>query len=149
VTHIRHVTLTTGHARDSFQGEVAPEALGALADLLSQALAGGRAPIPNTGCALTATAEGHALLATVYGAEASGVAPPIVTIGVARKSRVSPRLWGLLHEDRLQLATDPDTWPPAPWCAARLDVGAATYPEAMGWVGDFERCLAWAWVVRQ
>jgi hypothetical protein len=44
------------------------------------------------------------------------------------------------------LATDRDEVPPEPWCAARIEVGSLAFPDEMLWLGDFERCLAWAWL---
>lgn len=38
--------------------------------------------------------------------------------------------------------------PGEPWCAVRLEPGIALYPETAHWLGDFERCLAWAWLER-
>jgi hypothetical protein len=47
-------------------------------------------------------------------------------------------------------------WKPAPvkpaslpWCAVILTPNAARQIDQMDWLGDFERCLAWAWLDKQ
>jgi hypothetical protein len=71
---------------------------------------------------------------------------PLVTIAVAAKSKVSARLWSELQRPipgSSPAAGDP---PRAPWVAARLYPTLALDPDAAVWLGDFERCLAWAWI---
>lgn len=148
-----HVTLDTGHSRQSRRDEVAEAVLPVVQGLLSEVLAGGQPRVPGVPgeFTLTGAREGPCLLVTVWGPGGSLGTAPIVTIGVARDAGVS--LWRMLHESAAArsapIVTDPDAPPPAPWCAARLEVGTALYPEAMEWLGDFERCLAWAWLERQ
>ncbi len=45
--------------------------------------------------------------------------------------------------------TTTDEVPSAPFCAVRLAAGAVHFPDAMDWLGGFERSLAWAWLRRQ
>lgn len=72
---------------------------------------------------------------------------PLLTLGVCAETAESAALWQALHrEATLPLATDPARPPAAPWCAVRIELGALPYLETMAWVGDFERCLAWAWI---
>jgi hypothetical protein len=81
-----------------------------------------------------------------------------VTFGVAP---ADPRpgasqLWEMLHDNPLPWlspragALQPMTWPrhvPAgPWCAVRFELGLAMHQQAADWLGDFERCIAWAWL---
>ena len=145
--HIRHVTLTTGHARDSLAGEVSPSAL-ARAQAIIVGFASGEVSEPTPvmpGYSVTGRASGRCLVATVY---ADG--PPselVATIGVATHSRCGASLWRNLHQwGRTPVVTDPTRCPPEPWVAVALDEGAAPHEDAMHWLGDFERCLAWAWV---
>jgi len=171
---LAHITLTTGHSRQSPRSEVSDEILVVVEGLLAAAIDGaarsrgsrlggpGRPAIPRVtpACHLTAAAEGDALIATVWADEAPG-APgtpaPLTTIGVAASDDGAARLWRLLHESATKapgvppLATDPGRPPAAPWCAARIDVGLLVLPRAtqmaaMGWMGDFERCVGWAWI---
>jgi len=153
--HIRHITLTTGHARDSFAGEVAPNVTEAMQGLISRICAGEVSePVSLQEYALvgpysiSGRCSSRCLTATVY---ADG--PPselICTIGIATHSRCGATLWRALHTyGQIPVATDPDECPPEPWVAAALDEGALTHPDALEWLGDFERCLAWGWVRRQ
>jgi hypothetical protein len=147
--YIRHVTLTTGHARDSLQSEVSAHAVAVCRALIERVVDGDVSeaiPIPGApGYSIAGRRAGKCMVATVY---ADG--PPsvlICTIGVAAHSRCGSRLWREMHRwGTTPVATSPDRCPHEPWCAAALDEGAVTHPDAMTWLGDFERCLAWAWV---
>lgn len=154
--YIWHVTLDTGKTRRSPRSEVRDEVLVHVRAVLQQALAGEHAEVI-FGCTLTAAAEGRCVLGTVWmplGRSASGGnSVPIVTIGVAEHSRCGGRLWRLMHDvaDRSgmpPLATDRNDPPQEPWCAARIEIGSVTALDAMEWLADFERCLAWAWLER-
>jgi len=145
--YIRHVTLTTGHVRDSCRHEISDEALAACRDLLRQILAaeGALAKIPGVGdYHLSGTAAAACLVCTVWSGAPSVC---IATIWVAAHSRCGARLWRELHRwGETPVVTDPTCCPPEPWIAVALDTGIVQHPEAAHWLGDFERCLAWAWV---
>ena len=97
------------------------------------------------GYSVSGKASGKCLTATVW---ADG--PPsveIATIGVALHSRCGATLWRDLHRyASLPAATQAGRCPPEPWVAAAIDRGALAmgHLPAMEWMGDFERCLAWA-----
>ncbi len=140
--YIHHVTLQTGHVARQSRAEVGDAAIAALSDLLDSALTGGRPAVPGfVTYAVTGAQQGRDLVATLWRGDA-----PILTTAVALRSRSAPALWRLLHHGRDDLATDPESPPPAPWCADRLEVGALLHREALAWTGDYARCLAWAWV---
>lgn len=140
--YIEHVTLTTGHQRRSWRHEISPEAMHVVSALLDAVLAEGETAIPATGCTLTATADGRCMIATVWHERA-----PLVTFGVAAKSRCGVRLWTLLRHHAVVPLAEVER-PGEPWCAVRLEPGLALYPETAHWLGDFERRLAWAWLER-
>jgi hypothetical protein len=73
---------------------------------------------------------------------------PLLPHGIAPSESGAEQLWRSLHEHTagVEVVTSAGEMPPPPWCAARVDVGAAVHPEALGWCGDLERCLAWAWM---
>lgn len=148
--YVEHITLATGHTRRSPRSEVADEVVTALACSLRAAIAGAQVPVPyvTPRCTLTATGEGRCLVATVWGGgDDRGRPVPLVTIGVATHARCGGQVWRLLHDHALlPPRTDRDRQPPAPWCAARLEPGVALHREVDDWIGDYERCLAWAWI---
>lgn len=147
MTYLAHLTLNTGHMRRSRLHEVEPGALDHTRELLANAIAGdGNADMPIPGYRLHAEPFGsrRAALCTVYrGAE------PIATIGIA--ARPAKALWGQLIALRHHLAPDAPQLdePPAPWCAVMLLPALREAVDAMDWLGDFERCAAWAWVGEQ
>lgn len=145
--YIRHVTLTTGHVRESWRHEISDEALAACRRLLTEMTAteGAIAQIPGVGdYCLSGTAAGACLVATIWSGAPSVC---IATIGVAAQSRCGARLWRELHRwGQTPVVTDPAHCPAEPWVAVALEAGLAQHGEAAQWLGDFERCLAWAWV---
>jgi len=151
--YIWHVTLDTGNTRRSPRSEVSDAILPGVRSMLKLALAGGQPQVMN-GCTLTAAAEGRCLLGTVWAPVVTSSKPvPVVTIGVAEHSRCGRRLWQLMHDVAERtgmppLATDRNNPPQEPWCAARIEIGSVAALETMEWLGDFERCLAWAWLER-
>lgn len=147
---LRHVTLTTGHVRDSDLAEISDEALVICRELIARATAGEVAesvPIPGAdGYHLTGRAAGRCLVLTVWHEAAHD---PIATIGVAGHSRCGARLWRELHRwGQTPVVTDPERCPAEPWVAAVLDIGIVEHQDAVHWLGDFERCLGWAWISR-
>jgi hypothetical protein len=137
---IRHITITTGNSRDSFAGEVSQEALDACRHIVTH-LSKTRQPVPGLpDYEINGARWGRSMVATIWRGDA-----PLVTLGVAVHSRDGAQLWRTLHtQAELPVETSPDNCPPEPWVAVLLHVGLALYPDAADWLGDFERCLAWA-----
>lgn len=141
--YINHITLSTGHVRRSPRGEVTDETLQALRPWLQAALA---APHPLPGplgqaYALQASVQDGALLGTVLTVPAG---TPLVSFAVAQRSRQAGQAWALMcarHGCQAGLLA-----PPTPWCAVALHPALLHDVEATGWLGDFERCVAWAWI---
>ena len=136
--YLWHLTTTTGHGRRSYRNEVDPAVVTLVRQQLGEALAGIDVVVRD-GYALTAKAVGTALVATVSGPKGT-----LVTIGVARKSRDAARLWQMLQSKSDAIGE----MPRPPWCAVALHPAIAGDPIAATWLGDYERCLAWAWVDR-
>lgn len=137
---IRHITLTTGHSRDSFAGEVSAEALAACRGVVER-LSKSRQPVPGfSDFEVTGARQACSMVLTVWRAEI-----PIITMGVATHSRDGASLWRVLHETAAEsLQTEPQRCPPEPWAAVLIHGGIALVPNETLWVGDFERCIAWA-----
>lgn len=130
--YIWHETIQTQHTRRSFLSEVAPDVL----KTVRAWLAADRFALPG-GCECVVTYRAtHCLQAEVY--TASGVR--LVEIGIADHPRCGQPLW-------VRLGGAQDARPEEPWCAISLDhEGMVVDPVAYQWLGDFERCLAWAWL---
>jgi hypothetical protein len=139
--HLHHLTLTTGHSRRCERDEIDADALAATGDLLAAALAQGRAalPVQPAGIELEAHSQGRCLVCTVWHDEV-----PLVTFGVASHSRCGAGLWRMLAGmSGEQSAT---AQPQVPWCAVALHEGLTLVADATAWLGDLERCIAWAWL---
>lgn len=144
--YLNHVTLTTGHLARTSRAGVTDETIAALAPWLDQAL-DSEPPIPlpgplgsRDGFSATAYTADGALVCTVY----DPASQPLVTFGVAHRSRHAPELWALLVAQFG--AVDGLKMPTAPWCAVAIHPAFVMQRGASAWIGDFERCVAWAWI---
>lgn len=151
--HIHHLTITTGHSRRSWRHEIDPEALRRCGEILARAIDGER-PRLLDGCSLQVTASGRCMIGTVWAPHPAGGADvPVVTFGVAQHSRCGAGLWRMLTSGvpvtGLAAVRAGSAAPQEPWCAARLEPGCTLVDHAvMEWIGDMERCIAWAWLDR-
>ncbi len=154
---LRHITLTTGHARDSYRSEVSDEAVKVCGALIGR-LAGSNDdphneetyPFPSLpGYWISGQVKSRAMLATVWADKNRDM--PVLAIGIAMSSKAGASLWRALHRmEGLTLATSIDKCPPEPWVAAAPLPGAALASRsAMMILGDFERCLGWAFIERR
>lgn len=155
--YIQHLTLTTGHLRRSPRSEVDGETLARIGPWLAAAVDDSRAmPLPVSELAdYTALAKvfDGSLLVTISGppptaGPMAGRAPPLVTLGVAQRSRHGAALWPLLTGPTMPAVKPGLKRPGEPWCAVALHPTIMMYPGAMEWIGDLERCIAWAWIER-
>lgn len=135
---LRHLTIDTGHVRDSYRAEVGDEVVAVLRPLLDRADAGERVPIPGTDPPTHMRAQRTRDRGLRVWLEAGD--DPLVDIAIAPSSLSGAVLWSVLEQ------SGPP--PSAPWCAVALRGGLMSHPQAMGWLGDLERCLAWAWIDR-
>lgn len=169
--YIEHLTLTTGHTRRCWRQEVADDVLAMLRPLIDRAVSTGRhVPLPDVvspRCTITAvTSRGRALMVSIWAPAVDGpdtkpdkmsgqmsgrmhrfTGPtPLVTLGVAPTSLAGAELWRQMVPGGGEEQVPRPAAPAVPWCAVKIYDTAALWPEAMSWLGDFERCLAWAWV---
>ncbi len=144
---MQHYTLNTGHSRSSPRSEVRDDVIPIMAPLLEP----GEHPVPWFGPDIRLVVPGgaDAWLGTVYEWNV-----PLVTIGIAATAQQANEIWPALESLYLQLTDRPPF--------AGIDWRAPRQPERLPWVaavivgpmpahvasmiGDFERCLAWAWV---
>lgn len=159
--YIAHVTLATGHLRRSSRAEVSDDTIAVLVPWLASARAAGSIPTHLPGAAFAGftakvLVEHGSLVCTVYGPaarfpslagmEAAQDGVPLVTFGVAQRSRHSKALWAAL----VAVSDVPPrcAMPDSPWCGVVLHPPLPAFPDAAEWLGDFERCVAWAWISR-
>ncbi len=159
MTYIQHLTLSSGHSRRIEPGEVSGQTLALVGPWLETLIAsGGKLSLPRSDlsrryCA-SATIERGALLMTVFVRDRTGMAP-LVTFGVAKRRRHGDVLWPYFIDPQTaqtMFATSVKRGvqrPAEPWCAVLIHLTLALAdPSASAWLGDFERCVAWAWVHR-
>lgn len=145
---INHITLNTSHINRSSRADVCDASLDTLRPWLAAAILSGKPEhLPGALAHYRASAmlDGGALVVTVYAAERAGVSRvkpmPLCVVSVAQDRQ--PSLWGLLNDLHGQRGA-PE--PEAPWCAVALLPTLADDMQAARWLGDFERCIAWAWI---
>lgn len=144
--YIRHLTVDTGHVRDSYRAEIRDDVIAVLRPLLERAAAGHVVDVPGevrpAGCRMVAVPGRDRGLRVTVSAPAMGSSgpslDPLVTFGVAPSSLAGAALWSEWGREG-----EP---PAAPWCATVLRGGLVQHPEAAAWLGDYERCCAWAWI---
>lgn len=148
--HIQHLTVNTGHSTMSPRSEVSD----AIIALVQREL------LPHAEFAIPGVRAGWSVKLTrmatagMFSIFHCGV--PIVTCGLAMDARASDLVWRqLMSLHSLSSGcreTMPEDWPlepsqprSVPWLGVvLLPTVAIVPPEDLGWLGDFERCLAWA-----
>ncbi|HEX5539880.1 MAG TPA: hypothetical protein VFX01_08855, partial [Methylophilaceae bacterium] len=151
--YINHITMTTGHNARTSRADVADDVLAVVAPWLSEILnSGGTHPLPVqtlSHYSAIALAQDGGLLMTIYGpagphepGKPANAAIPLVTFGVAQRSRHGRPLWDMLlarfeHKKNIEQ-------PGTPWCAVVVHPSSSAHRSVFSWLADFERCCAWA-----
>jgi hypothetical protein len=144
--YLRHITLSTGHTRRSPRAEVLPGTTKALRPWLAACIKHvDDYPLPGPlgtlhGFVMQANVRDGALICHVGQMQAG----PLVTFGIAARSRQSGELWAWLCAQYGSVNTM--TAPSTPWCAVHLHPAYTEQQGMSAWVGDFERCVAWTWL---
>ena len=156
--NINHLTLSTGHLSHIKQGDVDDDIVAILSPWLEALIysgPNGSAPVPGLEdyTAWASMNEGS-LVVTIFGPMLPGSTEddliPLVTMGVAERTHDGDTLWPLLvAEASVGRPIKSGLQRPAePWCAVNLHPTMECFPEAMMWLGDFEKCIAWTWLQR-
>lgn len=149
VKYINHITLSTGHTARTSRADVTDDTITALRPWLKAAmdyvdpyqLPG---PLGARDGFVMAASVTHGGLICHVGQIDDG---PLVTFGIAERSRQSGELWAWLcaqYGSREALAA-----PATPWCAVALRPAYMLQHGVSAWIGDFERCIAWTWLERK
>ena len=155
--YINHLSITTGHNARTSRADVADEALAVVAPWLQSIVRSGqKSPLPVAALShfgAVAYVQDGGLIFTVCGPDGphergqpANADIPLVTFGVAQRSRHSEPLWAMLlaNFDHPEGIKQPAT----PWCAVAAHPSIMAHTAAIGWLADFERCVAWAWITR-
>jgi hypothetical protein len=149
MTYLNHITVSTGHTRRSPRAEVAGETIAVLQAWIKSAVAYiDPYPLPGP---LGARVDGFAAeVSVVDGAlicvvcDGTPLRQDLVTIAVAPRSRHAVAAWSAITA--IPGAQTGLQAPAAPFCAAALHDAYRRQFGGSAWIGDFERCLAWAWI---
>ena len=156
--YLNHLTLSTGHLARTQRSDVAPAVTKLLAQWLPGTINSNRAhslPVPALShFSAQVFVQAGALVVTVsapvgpheQGKPHAGQTLPLITLGVAQRSRQGADLWASLTK-AFDTARGLEM-PGAPWLAVAVHPGVLVYGGPVEWLGDFERCVAWAWLTR-
>lgn len=156
--YINHITISTGHTARTRRADVAAAATELMAKWLPDTINSGKAyglPVQELShFSAQVFVQDGALVVTVsapvgphqQGKPFTGQTMPLVTFGVATRSRQSAPLWTMLV-NAFSCKTGLQA-PDVPYCAVAVHPSIAIYKGPVEWLGDFERCMAWAWVTR-
>ena len=147
---LNHITLTTGHNVITSLEAVNNYVLEELEQWLDTLVLAGHSPLPPpfSEYSAIATQDGSILIVTVFGPCLPDTKQgwPLVTFAIATDDYHADSLWASLIE---KFDHPPDLeQPPTPWCAVAIHptIGLILHSESMRWLGDFEKCCAWAWI---
>lgn len=156
ITHLTHITTTTGDSRESPRSEVANSIISNLRDMIEALERDWVCNVPGQGGAFVIRRIGTGSLDSAAWTIHEPNARPMVTFVVAMTNDEGRRVWrqvvqGAELEARAlgrDLPVSAAKPPQAPWLGVSLHLHALR-PEllpAMQWLADFERCIAWAWI---
>lgn len=132
-----HLTLNTGHVRESPRSEVGDDIIDKLRPLVQTT--GGPLPHPR-GYSVQITRAGRDAMYTISRVM-DDEAAPLVTCGLAVDDPAA--VWHALVQctgGAIQAEMPPVT----PWLGVVIHPVALLAPAALNWLGDAERCIAWA-----
>lgn len=140
-----YFSLSTERQSRSLRADVADAAIVSVAPWLERLVAEGNAlPLPAAPLSKY-TAKGYVLngglLVTVFLFD-----EPLATFGVAQRSRYGGELWASLLANSGKSGIKQ---PAAPWCAEVQHLALNEHADVSRWIGDFGKCVAWAWVLRK
>lgn len=147
--HINHLTINTGHVRRSPKSEAPDDVTRRLLPTILAALKGSRVKVTGTDCTMTAGATGTALSVAVYGRPVNETENPLILFTVATDKESSKIAWdGLWHvaPGMVPGIQKIDIPPAPPWISVLVCAGFMMELDFASMAGDFERCVAWAWI---
>jgi hypothetical protein len=132
-TTLCHYTITSGHVRHSPRSEVSDAVIAQIRPILRP----GVRPLPGPpGYDIRITVDGSALAVTI--SRARDGAPLVTFVACPDEDAIARAVAASGAVPAVPLT--------APACLVDLHPTITTAHDALGWLGDAERCLAWAWI---
>lgn len=134
---INHITLNTGHIRQTYPTEVDKSIYFILKRIYKDSFQKKGASLFGR-YTMKSTKSDYGVLITVFNDDSI----PILTTGISDTD--DGTLWDLLHTSATTpLKTSKLMHADTPYIADRLEVGALISLHAMEWTGDFSKCMSW------
>ncbi len=152
--NLNHVTLNTAHVAVSPRLDVAKTAIDFCKNLIKNSIQSEKPisiPVENIAhYSLKCLEEDGNLVCTIYaplgphtkGKIFNGDTMPLITFGVPKNNAHDQVLWDILIKNQPTSLQKPTF----PWCGVVLHPTLGVYFDTAEWAGDFERCIAWAWI---
>jgi hypothetical protein len=155
ITTLQHITFQTGQARATQRSEVDPVFLKQLAKMVRDCDRAGsvEAPTPSGLMVLNKIGlPGESRDVACWSLKRPDDAP-LMTQALALKKEQGDALWRELHGSLGQIepkfVTPANRPPTEPWLGVALHLPLLLWEgewKPLEWLGDFERCVAWAWI---
>lgn len=138
---IIHITLTTGHRRDSYVDDIDAQLYFKMRAMFQDAArSDGVDFIDNTYLKLTKIDE-DSYICTLHLKTKKGLCPILTTAG---SKVMDVELWAALHENCFTpVVTDRNKPPSPPFIADKIEVPHPDAVRVFSWTGDFSKCLGW------
>lgn len=157
--YINHYTLNSGHNHKSERSNVDDATLAIVSEWIDKNINADWVPLPANQLAHYSakiiSAEGSLMMTVMgpLGPHVPGMPAnaklPLVTFGVAHRSRHSDSIWQALigAKQGVEFALNIKQ-PATPWLGVIVYQTVIMHKESLDWLADFERCCAWAWITR-
>jgi len=153
---INHVTLNTGHNCKSPRSEVSNKTIEIISSWLDGAIKSNinvclpTSDLKNYTAYATEAEDG--LMVTISGNSKQilgGEPVPLVTMCVVNQEHKENDVWQLMTGPHMPKVARGVVCPEKPYLGVSIWPMAFLYFEALEWLGDLERCIAWAWLERK
>lgn len=134
---LAHLSLNTCHMRDSPRSEVGDDII----DMLRPLVRATGGPLPRlAGYVLGIDRDGRDAVYTISSVVGADDPEPVPLITCWLAVEHPARVWASVPSAVAGVEMPEST----PWLAVLMHPTALLRPEALGWLGDAERCIAWA-----
>ncbi|MFZ4504706.1 MAG: hypothetical protein ACOYM1_12235 [Methylovulum sp.] len=153
---MNHITLTTGHNLKIRKSEVSTEIIDQIILWLDVAIKSEPSVclpgLATSDYTADATESEACLIMTIYGHSnkiAKGQPVPLVTLCVVNQEHRENDVWQLMSAPHMPPVACGVVCPEKPYMGVSVWPMSVLFFEALGWLGDLERCIAWAWMEKK